>query len=109
MGTERGKGEALRYLFGAAQEWRQEAKASKGHLSAVGLTVRLLMSQHAGGRGPNVEHVLPDYGKTMTVHDNGASKYHTETMVKAACISDFIIRKHPSGSGTGNNGGQFSP
>ena len=62
VGTEGGKGEAVKYLFGAAQEWRQQAEASKGQLSAVGSTVQLLLSQQAGG-GPTLENVLPTMGR----------------------------------------------
>ena len=100
--TDGGKREALQYLFGAAQEWRQQTEAAKGHLSAVGSTVRLLPSQQVGG-GPTLDNVLPDYWKTMTTHDNVASRYPTETMVKAACTPDFTIPKPPAGSGTGSS------
>ena len=56
-----GEGEALQYLFGAAQEWWQEAEVAKGELSAMGSTVRLLLSQQARG-GPTLQNVLPQYG-----------------------------------------------
>ena len=108
MGTEGGKGEALQYLFSAAQVWRQQGEAAKGQLSAVGSSVLLLLSHRAYG-GPTVESVLSDYGKTMSAHDIVASKYPTETTVKAACNPDFSIPKPPAGSGTGSSGSQDSP
>ena len=108
-GGDGGGGEALQYLFGAAQEWWQQAEAAKGQLSAVGSTVRLLLLQHGGGGGSTLENVLPNYGMTMTAHDNVASKYPTETMVKAACTPDFTIPKPPNRSDTGSSGSQHSP
>ena len=86
--------------FGAAQEWRQQAEAAKGQLSALGSTVRLFLSQQPGG-GPTLENVLPDYGKTMSAHADVASKYPVENMVKAAYT--------PAGSGTGSSGSHDSP
>ena len=69
----------MQYLFGAVQEWRQQAEAAKGQLSEVGSTVRLLVSQQVGA-GPTLENALPNYGKAMSAHDTVASKYPTETM-----------------------------
>ena len=89
-----GGGGGLHYLFGAAQEWRQQAEAAKGQLSAVGSTVRLLLS-HQGGR-PTMESALPHYGRTMDAHDNVASRYHKETTVQAACSPNFSIPKPPT-------------
>ena len=101
-------GGGVQYLFGVAQEWRQQAEAAKGQLSAVGLTVQLLSSQQSGG-GPTVGSVLPDYLKTVSSHYTMASEYSTETMVKAACNPDFSIPKPPAGSGMGSSGSQASP
>ena len=97
------KGDALPYLFGAVQEWRQEVEVAKGQLSALGSTLWLWRSQLAGG-GPTLESVLTDYWKAMSAHDTVASKYPTQTMVKAACIPDFWIPKLPAGSRTGSSG-----
>ena len=103
VGTEGGKRETLQHLCSAAHEWRQQAEAAKGQLSAVGSTVRLSLSQQAAG-GPTVENVLPDDGKTTSAHDTMASKYPMETMVKAACTPDFSILKPPAGSWKGSSG-----
>ena len=106
-GPRGGKGEALQYLFRATPEWRQQHEAAKCLQSAVGSIVRLLRSQQAGG-GPTQENVLPDYGGTMLAHDTVASRYPTETMVKAACTPHFSIPKLPARSGTGSSGSQAS-
>ena len=66
-----------------------------------------IAAKRAGG--PVWKTVLPDYGKTMTTHDDVASRYPTETMVKAACTPDFTIPPPPKGSGTGSSGSQASP
>ena len=78
MGTEGGKVETLQYLFGVAEEWLQQAAAARGQLSAVGSTLRLLLSQQSGG-GPNLENVVSNHGKRTTATDDMASKYRTET------------------------------
>ena len=83
-----GKGEALQHLFGAAQERWHRAQAAKGHLSAVGSTVRSLLSEP-----------VADYGKTTSAHDTVASKYPTETVVQAACTPNFSIPKPSPGPG----------
>ena len=99
-------GYALNPFGGPGQE---QAESAKGQLSAVGSVVRLMLSQEGeweGGR--TLESVLPDYQRTMDSHTNVATRYTTETIVRAAFTPGFKIPEesqareaHGSGSSAG--------
>ena len=100
----------MRYLLGAALGWPEQAESAKGQLSAIAAVVRLRLWRE-GEEARTLRDVLPDYQKTMDSHDNEATRYPMETIVRAALSPDFTnpeepqaLQAHGSGSSAGSAG-----